>query len=67
MSNLETAMVRHIARTAFHQTVDKHGVDSALMQARRQATFFIVDLKDDSLQRRLQGDMEDILKELEAT
>ena len=38
MSYLERAVIRHIARTAFHQAVAQQGKDSALLEARRQAS-----------------------------
>ena len=67
MSYLERAVVRHIARTAFHQTVDQQGKDSALLEARRQATAFIVDMQgqDGVTLAKLGQDLEEIVQELE--
>ena len=67
MSYLERAVVRHIARTAFHQTVDQQGKDSALLEARRQATAFIVDMQgqDGATLAKLGQDLEEIVQELE--
>ena len=67
MSHLERAVVRHIARTAFHQTVEQHGKDSALLEARRQAGAFIADMQgqDGATLAKLGQDLEEIVQELE--
>ena len=67
MSHLERAVVRHIARTAFHQTVDQHGKDSALLEARRQASAFVIDMQgqNGSTLAKLGQDLEEIIRELE--
>ena len=67
MSHLERAVVRHIARAAFHQTVDQHGKDLALLEARRQASAFVVDMQgqDGATLAKLGQDLEEIVQELE--
>ena len=69
MSHLERAVVRHIARTAFHQTVDQHGRDSAFLEARRQANAFIADMQgqDGATLSKLGQDLDEILWELEGS
>ena len=67
MSHLERAVVRHIARTAFHQTVDQQGKAAALLEARRQASAFIADMQgqDGATLAKLGQDLEEFVRELE--
>ncbi len=69
MSHLERAVVRHIARMAFQQAVDQHVKDLALLEAKRQASAFIVDMQgqDGSTLAKLGQDLEEIIRELEGS
>ena len=65
MSHLEKAVVRHIARTAFQQTLEKHGEDAAILEVRRQVSLFIADMGDESTKIKLRMDLEEIIQELQ--
>lgn len=67
MSHLEKAIVRHIARTAFQQTLKNHGEDGAILEVRRQVSVFIADMGDEGIKIKLRMDLEEIIQELQGT
>ena len=60
-------MVRHIARTAFHQILMRHGEDAAILEVRRQVNLFIVGMADGATRTKLRVDLEEIVEELQGT
>ena len=67
MNHLEKALVRHIARTAFQQTLEAHGESAAILEVRRQVNLFITDMPDEGTQSKFRVDLEEIIQELQGT
>ena len=57
-------MVRHIARTAFQQTLEAQNEEAAILEVRRQVGLFITDMADEGTRTKLRVDLEEILQDL---